>query len=157
MNPDTGLSSLTVPQCAVRAAGIKISLRARCLWCWNNLCRLLLIKVWFQLGVVLSVMGWWLLRRDSPSTLATVAITLVLSSWMMSRERIRRSLAGDNASSRLGGRVDDDWSTFERPFLCLDEINNKRKAQERKDRTACRIGIICTVLAGIVAVVGFRG
>ena len=101
-------------------------------------------------------MGWWLMRRDSPSTLAAVAITLVLSSWMMSRERIRRSLAGDHASSRLGGRVDEDWSTFERPLLCLDEIHNKRKAQERKDRTACRIGIVCTVLAGIAAVAGFR-
>ena len=95
------------------------------------------------------------MRRDSPSTLATVSIILVLSSWMMSRERIRRSLAGDLASSSLGGRVDDDWSTFERSFLCLDEINHKRKAQERKDRTACRIGIVCTLLAGIVAVVGF--
>lgn len=101
-------------------------------------------------------MGWWLWHRDNPSTMATVAIILVLSSWMMSRERIRRSLAGEHASSRLGGRVDDDWSTFERPFLCLDEINHKRKAQERKDRTACRIGIVCTVLAGLVAVIGFR-
>jgi len=72
------------------------------------------------------------------------------------RERIRRSLAGDHASSGLGGRVDDDWSTFERPLLCLDEINLKRKAQEKKDKTACRIGIVCTVLAGIVAVVGFQ-
>ena len=108
------------------------------------------------MAVVLSAIGWWLLKRDSPSTLAAVSITLVLSSWMMSRERIRRSLAGDHASSRLGGRVDDDWSTFERPFLCLDEINNKRKAQERKDRTACRIGIICTVLAGIIGICGTR-
>ena len=150
------LPVLAVPPSAERPARRHISLRARCWWCWNNLCRLFLIKVWFQLAVVLTVMGWWLMRRDSPSTLAAVAITLVLSSWMMSRERIRRSLAGDHASSRLGGRVDDDWSTFERPLLCLDEIHNKRKAQERKDRTACRIGIVCTVLAGIAAVAGFR-
>ena len=108
----------------------------------------------FQLAVVLSVIGWWLLSRDSASTVAAVAITLILSSWMMSRDRIRRSLAGDQASSRPGGRVDDDRSAFERPFLCLDEINDKRKAQERKDRMACRIGIVCTVLAGIVAVAG---
>ena len=52
--------------------------------------------------------------------------------------------------------MDDDWAAFERRLLCLDEINNKRNAQERKDRTACRIGIVCTVLAGIVAVAGFR-
>ena len=150
------LEPSALPQSAGLPARRKVSHRARCWWCWNNLCRLFLIKVWFQLAVVLSVMGWWLMRRDSPSTLAAVAITLVLSSWMMSRERIRRSLAGDHASSRLGGRVDDDWSSFERRLLCLDEINHKRNAQERKDRTACRIGIVCTVLAGIVAVAGFR-
>jgi len=108
------------------------------------------------MAVVLSATGWWLLRRDGPFTLATVSITLVLSSWMMSRERIRRSLAADHATSSLGGRVDDDWSTFDRPRLCLDDINNKRKAQEKKDKTACRIGIVCAVLAGIVAVIGFR-
>ena len=152
----SGLALLTAHHSHDHPTRPKISIRAKCWWCWHNLCRLVLIKVWFQLAVVLAAMGWWLLRRDGPATLAAVSITLVLSSWMMSRERIRRSLAGDNAQSGLGGRVDDDWSTFERPLLCLDEINHKRKAQEKKDRNACRIGIVCTVLAGIVAVVGFR-
>jgi hypothetical protein len=134
----------------------KVPIRAKCWWCWHNFCRLFLIKVWFQLAVVLTAMSWWLLRRDSPSTLATVSITLVLSSWMMSRERMRRSLAGDKAHWGLGGRVDDDWSTFQRPLVSFDEINAKRTAQERKDRTAFRIGIVCTVLAGVVGVIGFR-
>jgi hypothetical protein len=152
----TGLVLLTTHKSREHYANFKVPIRAKCWWCWQNFCRLVLIKVWFQLAVVLSAVGWWMLRRDSPSTLAAVAIILALSSWMMSRERIRRSLAGDNAQSGLGGRVDDDWSTFERPLLCLDEINLKHKAQEKKDRTACRIGIVCTFLAGVVAVVGFR-
>ena len=151
-----GLAPLPTGQKAGHSARNKVPLRAACWLGWQNLCRLFLIKVWFQAAVVLSVTGWWLWNRDSASTVATVSITLVLSSWMMSRERIRRSLVSERTSSGLGGRMDDDWTTFERPFLCLEEINQKRKAQERKDRTACRIGIVCTVVAGIVAVVGFR-
>src|SRR5688572_25630000 len=117
----TSLAFVPARQFTHHAAHPKTPFRTKCLWCWHNLCRLVLIKVWFQLAGVLSVMWWWLLRRDIPSTLATVSITLVLSTWMMSRERIRRSLAGDHVSPGLGGKMDDDWSTFARPLLCLDE------------------------------------
>jgi hypothetical protein len=125
----------------------RVSLSSRCRCCWQNLCRLLLTRTWLHGGLVLGALGWWLWQRDAPSTVSAVSVILVLSSWMMNRERIRRALAG---------RADDDWSTFNRPLLSLDEINHRRQAQERKDRIACRLGLLCTVLAGIVAVVGFR-
>ena len=143
----------TTPDCAARP---KVPLGALCQCGWNNLCRLFLMKVWMQTALGLGAMGWWLSRRDSAATFATVVITLVLSSWMMSRERIRRSLAGERSPSGLGGKVNNDWSNFERPLMCLDEINQKRKAQEQKDRTAFRMGLVFTLLAAVVAVLGFR-
>src|SRR5687767_3153739 len=104
-----GLVLLSTHKSRDPLAGSRVSLQAKGWWCWNNLCRVVLIKVWFQMAMVLCAMGWWLVNRDTASTVATVVIILVLSSWMMSRERIRRSLAGELASSRLGGRMDDDW------------------------------------------------
>ena len=137
-----------------RTSRINVSLPARFRWCRQNLCRLLLIKVWFQMALVLAALGWRVQRNDSPSTVAAVSVTLVLSSWMMSRERIRHSFAGDKFLWGFGGRVDDDWATFGRPLLCLDEINRKRKLQEHKDQVAFRVGLACTMLAGVVAYIG---
>jgi hypothetical protein len=153
---DTGLILLSTRRSRAHAAQRGVPLKAKCRCCWQNLCRLILTKVWFQLAAVVSAAGWWLLKRDSPSTLAAVAIILVLGSWMMSRERIRRNFGGDKASWGLGGRIEDDWSTLDRPLVSLDEINLKRTAQEKKDRLAFRIGVVCTVLAGIIGIAGTR-
>ena len=115
-----------------------------------------MLKVWFQGGVGLVAVGWWLWQRDLHATLGAVVVLLVLSLWSMSRERIRRNLTGDRAESGLAGRADDDWSSLGRPLLCLDEINLRRKSQEKKDRMAFRIGILYTVLAGVIVALGFQ-
>ena len=143
-------------QSLTRTPSEKVTLLTKFSWCWENLCRLLLIKVWVQMTIVLCIAGWWLMHRDSSSTLSTVAITLVLGSWMMNRERIRNSLAGETTRPGWSCRVVDDWTSLQHPLRSLDELNRQRELQQRKDKFAFRFGIVCSVLAGVIAVLGFQ-
>src|SRR6188768_2830067 len=92
--PEHGTAGTVMAPSRGRTSRIKVSLPVRLRWCRQNVYRLVLIKVWFQLALVLATVGWWVWRNDAPSTVAAVSVILVLSSWMMSRERIRHSFAG---------------------------------------------------------------
>jgi len=135
----------------------RVSLRAKVRWGWQNLCRLFLTKPGFQVALVLAITGWWLPRRDIPATLAAISLIMILSTWLMNRERIRRHLAADHPARHAGSRPEDDWTPLVRPLLTLDEINARRRCQEQKDRTAFRLGLACTLLAAVVGVIGFQG
>jgi hypothetical protein len=134
----------------------RVSLRVRVRWGWQNLCRLLLTKPGFQVALVLAITGWWFPRRDIPATLAAISLIMILSTWMMHRERIRRHLAADKSGWQCGSRPEDDWTPLVRPLLTLDEINTRRRRQEQKDRTAFRLGLACTLLAAVIGVAGFQ-
>ncbi len=144
---DSSLSALLPPS--------KHTIRTRWRWFWQNLGRLFLIKVWFQCALVLAVIAWWLQGRNPASTLCAALLIMVVSSWMMNRERIRRHLSGDSTGKGRAGRAEDDWLPLDRPLLTLQEIEARCRVQAKKDRTAFRVGLACTVLAAVMGIAGF--